>query len=81
MELERAKPPRLLGRDSAPARRCRQAGLKGLISGRGQASGAWEQHQSQLFAARHPDTMGKLVALTVLGASLALIGERLLNFR
>lgn len=33
------------------------------------------------FAARLPDTMGKLVALTVLGASLALLGERLLNFR
>uniref|UniRef100_A0A5F4W277 Paraoxonase n=1 Tax=Callithrix jacchus TaxID=9483 RepID=A0A5F4W277_CALJA len=32
-------------------------------------------------AARHPETMGKLVALVLLGVGLSLVGERFLEFR
>lgn len=81
MAQERAKLPRLLERISTTARRCRQAGHKGLISGRDPESAPQSGTSLPAFCLRHPDTMGKLVALTLLGACLALIGERLLNFR
>lgn len=63
---------------SAPAR---EETTGGVGTTRGGAGASPQRLPSACARVSRPKTMGKLVALTLLGAGLALIGERLMTLR